>query len=81
MSETTVSAGSGGVDVVGLTAWQCRELLSSGQVSACELTRAYLDRIAAVDGQVKAYLLVDEEGAMAAAAAVDARPLSERLPW
>ena len=77
------SSGStgGSVDVVGLTAWQCRELLSSGQISARELTRAYLDRIAAVDGQVKAFLLVDEAGAMAAAATVDAKPLADRLPW
>ena len=35
----------GSQDVVGLTAWQCRELLSVGQISARELTRAYLDRI------------------------------------
>ena len=72
---------SSSVEVVGLTAWQCRELLSSGQVSARELTRAYLDRIAAVDGRVQSFLLVDEEGAMTAAAAVDAKPLSDRLPW
>ena len=31
---------SGSTDVVGLTAWQCRELLSSGEVSAGELERA-----------------------------------------
>ena len=37
-------------------------------MSAVELTRAYLDRIAAVDGQVQAFLLVDEAGALAAAA-------------
>ncbi len=81
MDETGISSGDAGLDVTGLTAWQCRELLSSGQVSARELTRAYLDRIASVDGNVKAYLLVDEEGAMAAAAAVDAKPFSERKPW
>jgi aspartyl-tRNA(Asn)/glutamyl-tRNA(Gln) amidotransferase subunit A len=75
------AAAGGGVDVLGLTAWQCRELLSSGQISARELTRAYLDRIAEIDGEVRAYLLVDEAGAMAAAAAVDAKPLVERLPW
>ena len=72
---------SGGASLTGLTAWQCRELLSSGQVSSAELTRAYLDRIAEVDGQVQSYLLVDEAGAMAAAAKVDAKPLAERLPW
>lgn len=69
------------VDVTGLTARRCRELLAAGDVSATELTRAYLDRIAEVDRQVQAYLLVDEEGAMAAAAAVDAKPREERLPW
>jgi aspartyl-tRNA(Asn)/glutamyl-tRNA(Gln) amidotransferase subunit A len=69
------------VDVVGLTATRCRELLSSGEVSAVELTRAYLDRIAAVDDQVRAFLLVDETGALAAAAAVDKKPPADRLPW
>jgi aspartyl-tRNA(Asn)/glutamyl-tRNA(Gln) amidotransferase subunit A len=69
------------LDVRSLTAHQCRELLASGDVSAAELTRAYLDRIAAVDGAVQSYLLVNEAGAMAAAAAVDAKPRSERLPW
>ena len=81
LSDTGFGGGTAGSDVVGLTAWRCRELLSSGQVSAQGLTRAYLDRIAAVDGQVKSYLLVDEEGAMAAAAAVDAKPFSARQPW
>lgn len=70
-----------GVDVAGLTAHDCRELLRTGQVSAVELTRAYLDRIAAVDGAVKAYLRVDAEGALAAASAADAKPLGERRPW
>jgi aspartyl-tRNA(Asn)/glutamyl-tRNA(Gln) amidotransferase subunit A len=70
-----------GLEVTGLTAWGCRRLLAAGEVSASELIRAYLDRIAAVDGQVRAYLLVDEKGAMAAAAAVDAKPRAERLPW
>lgn len=69
------------VDVTGLTAHGCRELLESGSVSATELTRAYLDRIAEVDGDVGAYLLVDTEGALAAAAAVDAKPRGERGPW
>ena len=50
-------------------------------MSARELTQAYLDRIAAVDGQVKAFLLVDEAGAMAGRGAVDAKPLADRLPW
>src|SRR5262249_58191700 len=41
------------------------------QVSARELVRAHLDRIAALDGKLGAYLLVDETGALAQADAVD----------
>jgi aspartyl-tRNA(Asn)/glutamyl-tRNA(Gln) amidotransferase subunit A len=69
------------MDVTGLTACRCRDLLAGGEISAVELTRAYLDRIAAVDDSIQAYLAVDEAGAMAAAAAVDAKPRNERLPW
>ena len=69
------------LDVLDLTAHRCRELLEAGDVSATELARLYLHRIAAVDGAVQAYLLVDEEGALAKAAAVDAKPRGERLPW
>jgi aspartyl-tRNA(Asn)/glutamyl-tRNA(Gln) amidotransferase subunit A len=42
------------------------------EVSSRELTRAYLDRIARVDGRLGSYLLVDEAGALARAEAVDA---------
>lgn len=69
------------MDVTTLTAWGCRDLLAREEVSAVELTSAYLDRIAAVDQSVQAYLAVDEAGALAAAAAVDAKPANERLPW
>ena len=79
MSRT--QGGGAAIDVTTLTAHRCRELLAGGEVSALELTRAYLDRIAAVDGSVKAYLAVDEAGALAAAAAVDAKPREQRLPW
>ena len=48
--------GTSATDVTRLTAWQCRELLMAGEVSAVELTTAYLDRISAVDGEVQAYL-------------------------
>ena len=46
---------------------------AKGEVSAVELTRAHLDRIAAVDGDVKAFLYVDEAGALSQAEAVDQR--------
>jgi aspartyl-tRNA(Asn)/glutamyl-tRNA(Gln) amidotransferase subunit A len=48
-------------------------LVSSGEVSAVEVAQAHLDRIAAVDGDVHAFLHVDTDGALASAAAVDAK--------
>ncbi|WP_205863715.1 Asp-tRNA(Asn)/Glu-tRNA(Gln) amidotransferase subunit GatA [Planosporangium mesophilum] len=55
-------------------------MIGAGEVSAEEVTRAHLDRIAAVDGQVHAFLHVDAEGAIAAARAVDsARARGEKL--
>jgi aspartyl-tRNA(Asn)/glutamyl-tRNA(Gln) amidotransferase subunit A len=47
--------------------------LAKGETTSVELTQAHLDRVAAVDGQVKAFLHVDSEGALAQAKEVDAR--------
>jgi aspartyl-tRNA(Asn)/glutamyl-tRNA(Gln) amidotransferase subunit A len=47
--------------------------IASGTTSSVEVTQAHLDRIAAVDGEIHAFLHVDGERALAAAAAVDAR--------
>ncbi len=47
------------------------DALARRELSAVELTQAHLDRIAAVDGAVHAYLYVDGEGALAQARAVD----------
>jgi aspartyl-tRNA(Asn)/glutamyl-tRNA(Gln) amidotransferase subunit A len=49
------------------------ERLAAGEVSAVEVAQAHLDRIAAVDGDLNAYLHVDAEGALAAARSVDER--------
>jgi aspartyl-tRNA(Asn)/glutamyl-tRNA(Gln) amidotransferase subunit A len=81
MAEAGGTANSSGIDVTRLTAHDCRELLANGDISAVELTQAYLDRIAGVDDEVKAYLSVDQEGALDAARAVDAKPRDKRLPW
>ena len=57
-----------------LTRWSATDLaaaLAVGEVSAVEVTRAHLDRIAAVDPEVHAFLHVDADGALAAARAVD----------
>ena len=54
--------------------------LSSGETTSVELTQAHLDRIAAVDTDVHAFLFVNTEGALAQAAAVDAkRAAGEKL--
>ncbi len=44
----------------------------SRAVSAVEVARAHLDRIASLDGKLHCYLRVDEKGALLQAAAVDA---------
>ena len=38
--------------------------LAAKEISSVELTKAHLDRIAEVDGQVKAFLHVNTEGAL-----------------
>jgi aspartyl-tRNA(Asn)/glutamyl-tRNA(Gln) amidotransferase subunit A len=55
------------------TAAELADALAAGEVTSVELTQAHLDRIAAVDGAVHAFLHVDAEGALAQAAASDAR--------
>ena len=55
------------------TAAQMADALAKGEITSVELTQAHLDRISAVDGQVKAFLHVDTEGALAQAKDVDAR--------
>ena len=47
--------------------------LAAGDTTSVALTQAHLDRIAAVDTDVHAFLYVDKEGALAQAAAVDAK--------
>jgi aspartyl-tRNA(Asn)/glutamyl-tRNA(Gln) amidotransferase subunit A len=56
-----------------LTMLELAAQLASKDVSSVEATRACLERVAAVDGKVKAFLKVDEEGALAAAEASDER--------
>ncbi|MCU1535538.1 MAG: gatA [Glaciihabitans sp.] len=54
------------------TASSLGEMLAAGEVSSVEVTQAHLDRIAAVDADVHAFLHVNA-GALDAAAAVDER--------
>jgi aspartyl-tRNA(Asn)/glutamyl-tRNA(Gln) amidotransferase subunit A len=63
------------------TAAELAGLVAAGEVSAVEVAQAHLGRIEAVDAQVRAFLHVDADGALAAAAAVDARRAAgEELP-
>jgi aspartyl-tRNA(Asn)/glutamyl-tRNA(Gln) amidotransferase subunit A len=67
-------------DVTRLTAAALADALGSGEVSSVEATQAHLDRIAAVDGAIHAFLHVSGEQALATAADVDARRAAgERL--
>ncbi len=56
-----------------LSAAALAEKLAAGEVTSVEVTQAHLDRIAAVDGAVHAFLHVSAEQALATAADVDAR--------
>ncbi|MEU5941183.1 Asp-tRNA(Asn)/Glu-tRNA(Gln) amidotransferase subunit GatA [Micromonospora sp. NPDC047548] len=60
-------------DLTRMTATEIAGLVASGETSAVEVTQAHLDRIAAVDDRVHAFLHVDTEGALSAARTVDER--------
>ncbi len=60
-------------DLTRRSAAELAAALADGETSSVALTRAHLDRIAAVDGAVHAYLHVDAEGALAAARESDER--------
>ena len=55
------------------TAAQMAQALAKGETSSVELTQAHLAQIAAVDSKVKAFLHVDNDGALEQARAVDAK--------
>ena len=58
-------------DLTRQTAATLADMIASGEVSSREVTQAHLDRIAAVDGSVHAFLHVSGELALAQADAVD----------
>ncbi|MDG4829397.1 Asp-tRNA(Asn)/Glu-tRNA(Gln) amidotransferase subunit GatA [Solwaraspora sp. WMMD1047] len=60
-------------DLTRMTAAEIAAAVAAGETSAVEVAQAHLDRIAAVDDRVHAFLHVDTDGALAAARAVDAR--------
>ncbi|MFJ6213119.1 Asp-tRNA(Asn)/Glu-tRNA(Gln) amidotransferase subunit GatA [Streptomyces sp. NPDC092296] len=67
-------------DLIRWGAAETAAAVAAGAVSATEVAQAHLDRIAAVDEKVNAFLHVDTEGALQAARAVDdKRARGERL--
>ena len=67
-------------DLTQLDAVELGRRLAAGETSSVELTQAYLDRIAAQDETLGAYLLVDAEAALARAGELDAaRTAGEEL--
>nr|WP_222132231.1 Asp-tRNA(Asn)/Glu-tRNA(Gln) amidotransferase subunit GatA [Pseudonocardia sp. C8] len=58
--------------MIRLTAAELAEKIHSREVSAVEAAQAHLDRIAAVDGRVHAFLHIGSEAALASAERVDA---------
>jgi aspartyl-tRNA(Asn)/glutamyl-tRNA(Gln) amidotransferase subunit A len=66
-------------DLTRMTAADTAAAIKDRTVSAVEVAQAHLDRIAAVDAKVHAFLHVDTEGALAQARRVDAGELTGRL--
>jgi aspartyl-tRNA(Asn)/glutamyl-tRNA(Gln) amidotransferase subunit A len=61
------------MDLTRLTAAELSEKLAAREISATEVTRAHLDRIAAVDDRVHAFLHLAADAALGQAADVDKR--------
>src|SRR6266542_1297722 len=57
-----------------LTIAEARAQLDRGEITSVELTQALLDRIVAVDNQVRAFLAISDEQAIEQARLADARP-------
>ncbi len=58
-------------DVTSLSLSDLARAIRARKVTSVEVTRAFLDRIARLDPTLRAYITVDREGALAAAAALD----------
>ncbi len=69
------------MELMSRTAAELSQMLADKEISAVELAQAALDKTAAVDGKVGAYITVAGEQALAAAKAVDEkRAAGEQLP-
>jgi aspartyl-tRNA(Asn)/glutamyl-tRNA(Gln) amidotransferase subunit A len=68
------------MDITGSTTGQLLDAMQNGDVSAVEVTQAYLDEISAHGETVGAFLMVDSEGALAQAAEVDRKRSAGESP-
>ena len=59
--------------MLNLSATELLQQLTAGEITSVELTRALLDRIARLDGRVRAFLRVDPPAALARAEEIDRR--------
>ena len=59
------------MSIIGASATELLQRLDRGDISSVEITRAYLGWIARHDGQVQAFLHVDQDQALARARACD----------
>ena len=62
-----------GSEIIRQTACDLATKIKSRELSAVEVARAHLDRIAEIDGEIHAFLYVDGERAIASATRVDAK--------
>ena len=61
------------IELTSLTAIEAVEKVANGDISAEEYTRAFVDRIAAIDGKIHAFIHHDPKDALAQACALDER--------
>ncbi len=61
------------MDVVELNGWELAEKLKGGEITSRALTEAYLERIDAIDGRLRAYITVCREEALRQADEADRR--------
>jgi amidase len=74
------SGAVGAAPAVGLPATEIAARVRAGELSAVDVVRAHLARIASVDARIGAFRVVREEAALREAAEVDACPDRSRLP-
>ena len=66
--------------ILGLSAFELAQKIHARELTSVEVTQAFLDRIAAIDEDIQAFLHVGAEEALAAARKVDGTLARSRPP-